>query len=591
MLKNIINRNLIVNLSKSNNVNANPIKLIINNNAKKKILNNGHILNNQYRNYSLNKPKRQISFSSIQNEKSSFLKVSNSLNNYIFKIDFKKYFNKNFHTEGTARKKYNDVQEELRPKLEAVPFQIANSEAKKIYKQHHTGALYSDFFLNFQKVEQRYIPFWVSSAIVNVTIVSCQVGYDYVAQVFNPITKRMEWQNLTEWQYIYELPLTFQKSYRGDMEIMQHYASKKYPLKYINKLRGDFVNNSIKWNDSFLYDIIKPDGKKRRKLDLFEVRPEDAVKLAWKEINNNEYIQAETFLREHYGADKVRFLKINCEPVSLRISPLYVPIYVFKTNFINSDFHTFVNANNGKVSGVHHYAFQYIALIASGASLFYWFFTEPNFSHQIFKFSFIFKKLIFPTVLVGLLTLFFPFILKFYYKRQLYYEKLRTFAKEQQAMKNGNQSYKRRWNYEWVRPLSEENKRQDFYEEQVRNKNYREQQKQNTKKSFWSSWRDTYESSKNKNSSNSDTYSNSTSSRVNTNDLTLYKVLGVKPTATKEEIQKAFREKALKTHPDRFHTVEEKEKAKEKFQEIINAYTVLRDDKKRKHYDLTGETL
>jgi len=116
-------------------------------------------------------------------------------------------------------------------------------------------------------------------------------------------------------------------------------------------------------------------------------------------------------------------------------------------------------------------------------------------------------------------------------------------------------------------------------------------QKQNTKKSFWSSWRDTYESSKNKNSNNSNTYSNTTSSNVNANDLTLYKVLGVKPTATKEEIQKAFREKALKTHPDRFHTVEEKEKAKEKFQEIINAYTVLRDDKKRKHYDLTGETL
>ncbi|OUM68435.1 hypothetical protein PIROE2DRAFT_3887, partial [Piromyces sp. E2] len=439
-------------------------------------------------------------------------------------------------------------------------------------------ALYSDLFLNFQKVEQRYIPFWVSSAIVNVTIVSCQVGYDYVAQVFNPITKRMEWQNLTEWQYIYELPLTFQKSYRGDMEIMQHYASKKYPIKYINKLRGDFVNNSVKWNDSFLFDNTKSDGKKRRKLDLFEVSPEDAVKLAWKEINKNEYYQAETFLKEHYGADKVRFLKINCEPVSLRISPLYVPIYVFKTNFINSDFHTFVNANNGKVSGVHHYAFQYASLITAGASLFYWFFTEQNFTSQFFKFGFLFRKLIFPTVLVGLLTLFFPHILKFYYERQLYYEKMKAFAKEQQAKQNGNRTYRKRWNYEWVKPLSEENRRQDYYEEQVRNKNHREQQKQQTKRSFWSSWRDTYESSSKNTNNQYNNYSHaSTNTRVNVNDLKLYKVLGVKPTATKEEIQKAFREKALKTHPDRFQKAEEKEKAKEQFQEIINAYTVLRD--------------
>jgi len=134
MLKNIINRNLIINLSKNSSINTNSIKLIINNNAQKKILNNSHILYNQFRNYSLNlnKPKKQISFSSIQNEKSSYLKVSNSLNNYSFKIDIRKYFNRNFHTEGTTRKKYNDVQEELKPKLEVVPFQIANSEAKKV---------------------------------------------------------------------------------------------------------------------------------------------------------------------------------------------------------------------------------------------------------------------------------------------------------------------------------------------------------------------------------------------------------------------------------------------------------------------------
>ncbi|ORX75315.1 DnaJ-domain-containing protein [Anaeromyces robustus] len=547
MLKNIINRNVIRNFNTNQKINSNSIKIILNYNKEKIIL--------------------------YQRRKK-------------------------YHTEGHTRKKYNDVQEELKQKLEVVPFTLLNSEAKEIYKKHHTGRLYSNFFLNFQKVEQRYIPFWVSSAIVNVTIVSCQVGYDYVAQVFNPITKRMEWQNLTEWQYIYELPLTFQKSYRGDMEIMQHYASKKYPLKYINKLRGDFVNNSVKWNDSFLYDNSKIEGNKRRKLDLFEVSPEDAVKLAWKEINSYEYLQAETFLREHYGADKVRFLKINCEPISLRISPIYVPIYVFKTNFINSDFHTFVNANNGKVSGVHHYAFEMVGLIAAGASLFYWFFTEPNFAHQIFKFSFLFKKLMLPTIFVSLLTLFFPFILKFYYQRQLYYEKLRAFAREQQQQQrqqqNGRQYTRRRWNYEWVKPLSEENRRQDYYEEQVRNKNYQQQQKQKTRKSFWSSWRDTYESAKNKTNTNTEYSSSTSSSTSNTSrvhDLTLYKILGVQPTATKEEIQKAFREKALKTHPDRFQKPEEKEKAKEKFQEIINAYTVLRDDKKKKHYDMTGEML
>jgi DnaJ-domain-containing protein 1 len=548
------------------------------------------------RNYSTNSNKNPFFGLLPRNENTFQLKISNSINDSSFKSIINKYYKKKYSTE--TKKKYKDVQGELKQKLEVVPFNLLSNEAKEIYKKYHTGTFYSNFFLNFKKVEQRYVPFWVSSAIVNVTIVSCQVGYDYVAQVLNPITKRMEWQNLTEWQYIYELPLTFQKSYRGDMEIMQHYASKKYPLKYMKKLRGEFVNNSVKWNDSYLYDNTKIEGNKRRKLDLFEVTPEEAIKLAWKEINNNEYNQAENFLREHYGADKVRFLKINCEPVSLRISPIYVPLYVFKTNFFNSDFHTFVNANNGKVSGVHHYAFEIIGLIASGTSLFYWFLTEPEFIHQIFKFKYIFSKLILPTVFVGLLTLFFPFIIKYYYKHQLHYESMKIFAREQQNAQNRKRGKRTRWNYEWVRPLSEENRRQNYYEEQVRNKNYQQQQKYKNRKSFWSSWRDSYESTRNSNTNtntneNSNTYSNtsSSSSNVNINDLTLYKVLGVKPTATKEEIQKAFREKALKTHPDRFQKTEEKEKAKEKFQEIINAYTILRDDKKRKHYDLTGEML
>ena len=131
MLKNIINRNLIINFSNGNNINANSIKLILNNNAKKKILKNNHVFHNQFRNYTLNRPNRNISSNfefTIQNEKLSNLKLSSSINNFTFKTAIKKYF----HTEGTTSKKYNDVQEDLKPKLETVPFQISNNEAKKV---------------------------------------------------------------------------------------------------------------------------------------------------------------------------------------------------------------------------------------------------------------------------------------------------------------------------------------------------------------------------------------------------------------------------------------------------------------------------
>src|ERR1700693_2780720 len=64
-----------------------------------------------------------------------------------------------------------------------------------------------------------------------------------------------------------------------------------------------------------------------------------------------------------------------------------------------------------------------------------------------------------------------------------------------------------------------------------------------------------------------------------------YGTLGVKPTATAEEIRKAFRKLARKYHPD----VNPKDKkAEERFKEISEANDVLSDEKKRKIFDQFG---
>src|SRR6201993_3131002 len=64
-----------------------------------------------------------------------------------------------------------------------------------------------------------------------------------------------------------------------------------------------------------------------------------------------------------------------------------------------------------------------------------------------------------------------------------------------------------------------------------------------------------------------------------------YGVLGVKKTATAEDIRKAFRKLARKFHPD---VNPGDKKAEEKFKEISEANDVLSDDKKRKIYDQLG---
>ncbi|KAM3135307.1 hypothetical protein pb186bvf_012605 [Paramecium bursaria] len=66
-----------------------------------------------------------------------------------------------------------------------------------------------------------------------------------------------------------------------------------------------------------------------------------------------------------------------------------------------------------------------------------------------------------------------------------------------------------------------------------------------------------------------------------------YKILGIKKTATEQEIKKAFKKLSLKYHPDKNKGNEAK--AQEQFQKIVNAYETLKDPEKRKVYDQYGE--
>ena len=63
-----------------------------------------------------------------------------------------------------------------------------------------------------------------------------------------------------------------------------------------------------------------------------------------------------------------------------------------------------------------------------------------------------------------------------------------------------------------------------------------------------------------------------------------YKILGVQRGASDDEIKKAYRKLARKYHPD----VSKEPNAKEKFQEVSEAYETLRDKEKRAAYDSLG---
>lgn len=61
-----------------------------------------------------------------------------------------------------------------------------------------------------------------------------------------------------------------------------------------------------------------------------------------------------------------------------------------------------------------------------------------------------------------------------------------------------------------------------------------------------------------------------------------YNTLGISKESSQKEIKKAFRDLALKHHPDKNNN---SEKSKRKFMEIVEAYEVLSDNKSKEQYD------
>lgn len=69
-------------------------------------------------------------------------------------------------------------------------------------------------------------------------------------------------------------------------------------------------------------------------------------------------------------------------------------------------------------------------------------------------------------------------------------------------------------------------------------------------------------------------------------DTGYYDVLGIQPDATPTEIKKAYRRKAMETHPDKHPDDPD---AQRKFQDVGEAYQVLSDESLRKRYDEFGK--
>ncbi|KAG0005307.1 hypothetical protein BGZ79_005710 [Entomortierella chlamydospora] len=383
-------------------------------------------------------------------------------------------------------------------------------------------------------------------------------GWDRVVTRYNKVTKQNESSWETTWRSV-QTQHEFSNSYPSTIPELQIYASYKYRRGFINQIRSAtsiLAAKSLEPQDmesTSIEDIQH--GLHNRGLDPFTMKPSIALKFVKTAIEDNEVQRAERWLVENYRCDQARIMSMDFRYNQLVLAPVYIPVFVFSIQYLNRTFRTFVQAHDetGLVSGMRFYSWQRVSavtaicaaagLMAVGTSRFGMTMTTG-----------FWLGVVVPSMAVAWSVLYYP-ILDYH---------IRDWWRQREMDGHEAEASYSSWDTDWTKAY-------DRYEEEQRRQDWSENQQ----------YRQSSQGSRSSSSS-------AEQSGPPGDPQGYYATLGVQKNASVQEIQSAFRGLAMKWHPDRFNTPEEKARGKKKFQEITAAYSVLRDVKKRRAYDMFG---
>ncbi|KAG0307011.1 hypothetical protein BGZ98_001251 [Dissophora globulifera] len=435
------------------------------------------------------------------------------------------------------------------------------TQAEEVFQKYHGHSFFSAKVSQVDKIEALYIPFWAASTSVKSKILSAQVGWDRLVTRYNRVTRQNETSWETTWRTI-QTQHEFSNTYPSTIPDLQIYASYKYRRGFVNQIRsGTSILDAkpLKPQDMESTDAEdKKRGLGNRGLDPFTLKPAIALKFVKTAIEENEVRKAEQWLVQNYKCDQSRIISMDFQYNNLVLAPIYMPVYVFSIRHLDRTFRTFVQAHDaaGLVGGLRFYSWQRVSAVTAICAIAGLTIMGTSRFGMTMTTGF-WLGVVAPSLIVAWSVLYYPIL-------DL---RVRDMWRQREMAGHEEEASSASWDADWTKAydrFEEEQRRQDWSE----NQQYQQGSSQGSR-------------------SSSSSYS---SAGIADDPQGYYATLGVSKGASVQEIQSAFRGLAMKWHPDRFSTPAEKAMGKKKFQEITAAYSVLRDPKKRRAYDVYGRS-
>ncbi|KAI8917791.1 hypothetical protein DFJ77DRAFT_429017 [Powellomyces hirtus] len=423
--------------------------------------------------------------------------------------------------------------------LKVVPFVIKPAEAESLFQKHHEGWFTTSTALKGLKMERILIPFWVVRADMRVYLNSARLGFSYYSREFDFNSKQFrQVRRLRFEQREFGNAFIDTRRVDGTEAKAQLYASYRFRKEYVDGVRSPSI-----WTHSIPIKSVQmePDVS----ADPFQMPARTAFERVIERLRAEEELKIDEMLRKETGAQEVHDLRLTIEVMPhgsggpAEATPVYLSTYCFSGEYRGMTLRTFVNGATGEVGGQQIPQAERVGLLAGIGTSVIGLLTGAFWGSA----SGFLMWFCVPAVIAMMVARFWPvWVARLYeYRRQADAAKA-AFEEMRGSATGGGGSW---------RPNGPQANR---------SQQGRQQQQQQAD------------------------FQACTRARPSGDPKGYYAALGIKPTATVQEIQSAFRGKALQIHPDRVPPAD-KAKATAQFQKLTEAYSVLRDPGKRRAYD------